>query len=776
MDPYSCHMFECINPTGGGGGMNLSAFTISASGATVCSPEICTDGKDNDCDGKIDCYDSDCESQKCNITGGTCAVCVRTSLKVGKVCCGRKDTRGKVISSFINDSAGGCGGEWVVVNYDAYCYTGICVTNSPPYLDKDGNCSQNLPIKILGNPEYPAAFQRIYYLNKSGEAGVTGIDSCSEGFEAPYIDGGHCGHHPPPDVDRVETPKDDLECKITDGGETLSTNTDCYNLTLDTSLNDLPRGVLGIFECKDDGSIEGNCTGENIQTASTTKGFTICPCGEIDLGSYSFTIKSKHTIIAPGTMSFDISPIKIKIGPEEPCCGWPLMTANININGDEDWLDKVYKTVGPLVPIEGFKIEDFLPTFPPVPPYKRGTYNTGIFPNHEQGKDYNVDFTITLDCNNVTITSRWSYMWSTKKKSWWLPLPGWKWVKFKKKTGGHTKSYTIKSKANAISLLNGMRYTPGEDTKHYTRTRFNDIFEGDLFSSLHQCCPYDTTTVSALCTYIARGDLGFSDHGYYIGPSDAVFNPPARITYGYDIPDWANPMLYMLMDDYVEHDCEGEYTDSETVNATIGTAGGTISSLDGNFTLDIPSNALDDSVEFTVSKRTFDCSLQSYPSCSSDSECGSDYYENLHCLGENIHSTYHKFRCVHAGTVSSYCREDTYPSLEEFCTINETCENGQCAPVACINDSDGGVDIYEPGLIDGNGNYTDHCVNSSYIAELWCSGVIGYSISACPEICSMGRCTGSVTIQEVLDLIDLWVSGAATIDDVIIAVEDWINS
>ncbi len=83
-----CKDPDCYNATGASCGLNgrVCSSTTSGSPATpgscVCSgnggtPEAieatCGDGKDNDCDAKIDCADTDCAGMTCGLNGRTCS-------------------------------------------------------------------------------------------------------------------------------------------------------------------------------------------------------------------------------------------------------------------------------------------------------------------------------------------------------------------------------------------------------------------------------------------------------------------------------------------------------------------------------------------------------------------------------------------------------------------------------------------------------------------------------------------------------------------------------
>jgi hypothetical protein len=79
---YSCGLCH-IDPKGGGpltsggegyaaSGNNACYFCPNDPDCSTCTPttEICNDGKDNDCDGKTDCNDSDCSGS--SYCGGGC--------------------------------------------------------------------------------------------------------------------------------------------------------------------------------------------------------------------------------------------------------------------------------------------------------------------------------------------------------------------------------------------------------------------------------------------------------------------------------------------------------------------------------------------------------------------------------------------------------------------------------------------------------------------------------------------------------------------------------
>jgi hypothetical protein len=69
------------------------------------------------------------------------------------------------------------------------------------------------------------------------------------------------------------------------------------------------------------------------------------------------------------------------------------------------------------------------------------------------------------------------------------------------------------------------------------------------------------------------------------------------------------------------------------------------------------------------------------PECYQDSECGTDYYENISICGENssnIYDTFHSFECVNPGVIGSYCQETQEVTSLETCDENSECDSGAC--------------------------------------------------------------------------------------------------
>lgn len=73
-------------------------------------------------------------------------------------------------------------------------------------------------------------------------------------------------------------------------------------------------------------------------------------------------------------------------------------------------------------------------------------------------------------------------------------------------------------------------------------------------------------------------------------------------------------------------------------------------------------------------------------SCSHDSECGTEGWENNPYCGDGendgkIMDTYTSWTCMNAGTIDSWCDADVEDKVFEVCGINEYCENGACHPL-----------------------------------------------------------------------------------------------
>ncbi|MBS3079124.1 putative metal-binding motif-containing protein [Candidatus Pacearchaeota archaeon] len=65
--------------------------------------------------------------------------------------------------------------------------------------------------------------------------------------------------------------------------------------------------------------------------------------------------------------------------------------------------------------------------------------------------------------------------------------------------------------------------------------------------------------------------------------------------------------------------------------------------------------------------------------CTINSDCGTNSWINgLFCQNNNVFQKYLTFTCNNPGTASSYCSNSTTDMLNQTCTQNQVCTNGQC--------------------------------------------------------------------------------------------------
>ncbi|MFA5412442.1 MAG: Kazal-type serine protease inhibitor [Candidatus Micrarchaeia archaeon] len=100
--------------------------------------------------------------------------------------------------------------------------------------------------------------------------------------------------------------------------------------------------------------------------------------------------------------------------------------------------------------------------------------------------------------------------------------------------------------------------------------------------------------------------------------------------------------------------------------------------------------------------------------------------------------------CVDLGTVTEYyCLGNDIADIELACESGESCLNGVCAQLACI-ETDGGYNIYAKGTLrEGSNVYADYCSGISSVREYYCSGDNAVPVTAsCGDgyYCSEGAC------------------------------------
>jgi len=518
---------------------------------------------------------------------------------------------------------------------------------------------------------------------------------------------------------------------------------------------------------------------------------TCCKPGTYDLGSYKFKIVSLHDILAAGEMSIDIKPITTKIGPDEKCCGWPQFSGTVEIKGKNMFFDAAYQNVkkmGGDVGISPDDLKQYIPIFTHDNP---DGYTTpapaildGVNPMENRpvigfplADDFNMKIFIKLECDTFTLTTEWSIdKWTDHKKWGWLG-PDWVW---EKKSGGKTLIKKVDNKAGAIKLLNGIMIDLSNDPKagkdFEIKTKENN-FNKKLFEDLQKCCPGGEeggkdaqggkakTETSKPSTYLVRatvcslGNCSLDGPAYFFGPSDTVFDKSVSITMLYDnksINDSSAPQFFRYEDDYIGARCN--YTDSDTVISIVGPSGGNISSMDRNFSVEIPSDALTQNTNLVISRRILQCGIRPHVECNYTEDCGNGtWVGGNYCdlSGQIVKNNYTSYTCENPRSLSSYCKPYTDSDVFQYCDLDQLCENGQCQELTCINDTDMGMNPDTYGMVYFNKSYfglnigrADYCLDQNDLVEFSCSNSkIGYTKYTCtPKMCSEGYCTNSIPI------------------------------
>ena len=128
---------------------------------------------------------------------------------------------------------------------------------------------------------------------------------------------------------------------------------------------------------------------------------------------------------------------------------------------------------------------------------------------------------------------------------------------------------------------------------------------------------------------------------------------------------------------------------------------------------------------------------------SSSESCGTDYYNDSYCIGNSVYKDYTDFFCS-----SGECDMSTYPVLQENCTGDETCVDGECVIADSCSDTDGGIATGVQGTVSGYDdeipyNYTDYCNSTTSVYEYFCSGNDWYGFPMgcnATETCVNGAC------------------------------------
>ena len=84
------------------------------------------------------------------------------------------------------------------------------------------------------------------------------------------------------------------------------------------------------------------------------------------------------------------------------------------------------------------------------------------------------------------------------------------------------------------------------------------------------------------------------------------------------------------------------------------------------------------------------------PICSTNLECGTNYYDANTCSGNNVVRVYNQFTCINPGTSSASCQKTQSTQTLKTCTNG--CSNGACIQtIACTTNAQCGTDAWVSG-------------------------------------------------------------------------------
>lgn len=509
-------------------------------------------------------------------------------------------------------------------------------------------------------------------------------------------------------------------------------------------------------------------------------------------------------IFAYGTVKKDVTNLHITIGREkekDPTAlfsGFPNYQIKIEVIGaTADFAGAVVaklKEKYGIINEWGYNIDDFFPSNESF----TDTYFAGLKYTY---KNFHITVTTLVDGPDVEISTSWTCDNPGGGK---LPTRGGKSIKVKSKSGQDGLSARLSKLKDAREPLETQTGV-ARDKNKYPGNKPYDTINDTRINGLVNCgeklwpkqgegsggkanSPEPGTSFYT----IMPKDTGYYWIGdfpvYHIYPSGLSFNKLANLTFNYnegEIPDDLEPIIYRFEDDYINQ--KTNYSVLNSVTQTIGSEGGIIQSQDGNFVFDIPQWALDSAVDFSVDKVEIQEPFDPNVECESDSDCGSEYpgYEMI-CGGNNryVLRDYHYPICRNPGTYSSYCEEYKIYNFEEFCNDGMWCSNGQCVAATCSSedDSDGGVNLYEFGVVGGDlygGAFSDFCTYSGEVVEHSCqSGAVTREIIGCPNgmICKEdeGYCV-NLNFRDLSYVLKGWSYGFVELDAAKNYLHKWIN-
>ena len=178
----------------------------------------------------------------------------------------------------------------------------------------------------------------------------------------------------------------------------------------------------------------------------------------------------------------------------------------------------------------------------------------------------------------------------------------------------------------------------------------------------------------------------------------------------------------------VDNDCDGQIDEgyvTATTNCGVGECGrtGMRSCVNGN---EVNSCVAGNPVAEICDGKDNDCDAQIDDQCTifcnSNAQCGTDGFSgNKFCKSGNL---YQKFT-AHMCTQSNSCTSQVADVLVKECGSKTTCDNGQCIPITCDNDSH---------CNDGNSLTIDTCVNK---------GTVNSFCQNTPIVCSVNSDCGT---------------------------------
>ncbi len=119
--------------------------------------------------------------------------------------------------------------------------------------------------------------------------------------------------------------------------------------------------------------------------------------------------------------------------------------------------------------------------------------------------------------------------------------------------------------------------------------------------------------------------------------------------------------------------------------------------------------------------------------CSSESDCGEDYWYNLKCQNNDVWGNFVDFSCLYPQTKNSKCSSSNTFKLKENCPNG--CANGACIGCSCGSWKDGACGV--GGCSSTQRQQTRTCIPSGCSAQSRC--VADASCTGCTDECTSGQ-------------------------------------